>query len=63
MTLVDSFAPPLPLQAMLVVRKTTDKKKLTVSQPTLLCRGKERHNYTLIIFGWSHNLCEGLSEI
>ena len=49
MTLVDGFAPPLPLQAMLVVRKTTEtKKKLTVSQPTLLCRGKGRQNYTLI---------------
>ena len=48
MTLVDGFAPPLPLQAMLVVRKTTETKKLTLSQPTLLCRGKGRHNYTLI---------------
>ena len=47
MTLLDGFAPPLPQQAMLVVRKTTEKKKLTVSQPTLLCRGKGRHNYTL----------------
>ena len=47
MTLVDGFAPLLPLQEMLVVRKTTEKK-LTVSQPTLLCRGKGRHNYTLI---------------
>ena len=27
MTLVDGFAPPLPLQAMLVVRKTTETKK------------------------------------
>ena len=26
MTLVDGFAPLLPLQAMLVVRKTTEKK-------------------------------------
>ena len=27
MTLVDGFAPPLPLQAMLVVKKTTETKK------------------------------------
>ena len=26
MTLVDGFAPPLPLQAMLAVRKTNEKK-------------------------------------
>ena len=32
MTLVDGFAPPLPLQAMLVVRETTETKKFTVSQ-------------------------------
>ena len=27
MTLVDGLAPPLPLKAMLVVRKTTETKK------------------------------------
>ena len=48
MKLVAGFAPPLSLQTMLVVRKTTETKKLTVSQPTLLCRGKGRPNYTLI---------------
>ena len=40
--------PPLPLQAMLVVRKTTETKKFTVSQPKLLCRGKGKQNYVLI---------------
>ena len=30
MTLVDGFAPPLPLQAMLVVRKPNIQKKLHV---------------------------------
>ena len=48
MTLVDGFASPLRLQAMLVVRKTIEAKKFTVSQPTLLCRDKGRHSYSLI---------------
>ena len=50
MTLVDGLPPPppLPIQAMLVVRKTTETKKFTVSQPKLLCRGNGEQNNVLI---------------
>ena len=59
MTLVDGCAPPLPLQAMLVVRKTTEtKNSLSVSQPTLLVGG--RGGTIILSYGWSHNFCEGL---
>ena len=53
MTLVDGFAPLLPLQAMLVVRKTTEKKTHCITTNIALC--------TIILsYGRSHNFCEGL---
>ena len=48
MTLVDGFSPPLPCKQCWKLEKLLGQKKLTVSQPTLLCRGEGMHNYTLI---------------
>ena len=55
MTLVDGFAPPLPLQAMLVVRKTTQTKKNSLyhNQPCSVGEGEAQlysHMGGLIIF-------------
>ena len=60
MTLVDGFAPPSPLQAMLVVRKTTETKK-TLCITTNIAQGG-RGGTIKLSYRWSHNSCEGLSE-
>ena len=56
MTLVDGFAPLLPLQAMLVVRKITENS-LYHNQH---CSVGGRGSTIILSYGWSHNFCEGL---
>ena len=59
MKLVDGFAPPLPLQAMLVVRKTTETKKNSLYH-NQHCSVGGRAGTIILSYGWSHNFCEGL---
>ena len=58
MTLVDNFAPPLPLQAMLVVRKTTETKKSLYHNQHCTLGG--RGGTIILSCGWSHNFCKEL---
>ena len=58
MTLVDGFAPPLPLQAMLVVRKTTETKNSLYHNQHFSVGG--RGGTIILSYGWSHHFCEGL---
>ena len=59
MTLVDGFAPPFLLQAMLVVRKTTETKKNSLYS-NQYCSVGGRGGTIILSYGWSHNFCEGL---
>ena len=58
MTLVDGFAPPLTLQAMLVVRKTTETKNSLCNNQH--CSVGGRGGTIILSYGWSHNFCEKL---
>ena len=58
MTLVDGFAPPLLLQALFVVRKTTETKKSLYHNQHCSVVGTE--GTIILSYGWSHNFCEGL---
>ena len=58
MTLVDGFAPHLPLQAMLVVGKLTIQKIACYHNQH--CSVGGRGGKIIFSYVWSHNFCEGL---